>query len=124
MLFTSENAIGYLFLQEPYTIRNKIVGIPNKYKFFAPVEVRHRAAIVVTNALIATLLIQQLSNMNTVVLEVIIHNGKIILVNMYLYINQQIDDDLTKIEAIIQHAKGAGLFLAMDITDQQHGTTH
>ena len=80
---------------------------------FAPGEVRHRAAIVVTNTLIDTLLIQ-LSDMDTVVLEVIIDNSKIILVSMYLDISKQIDNDLTKIEAIIQHAKGAGLLIAMD----------
>jgi hypothetical protein len=33
---------------------------------------------------------------------------------MYLDINQQIDIDLMKIEAIIQHAKGAGILLAVD----------
>jgi hypothetical protein len=99
--FTAEKAIDILFLQEPYTIQNKSVCIPNKYKIFAPSEVRHRAAILVTN----TLLIQQLSDKDTVVLEVIIDNAKIISVSMYLDISQKIDDDLTKIEDIIQNAK-------------------
>jgi uncharacterized membrane protein (UPF0127 family) len=58
--YTSENAIDILFLQEPYTIRNKIVAIPNKYKIFSPGEDKPRAAIEVTNNLINTLLIQQL----------------------------------------------------------------
>ena len=112
--YTSENALDILFLQEPYTIQNKIVGIPNKYKIFAPGKVRHRAAIVVTNTLIDTLLIQQLSDRDTVVVEVIINNAKIILASMYLDIRQQVDNDLMKIEAIIQHANGAGLLITMD----------
>ena len=33
---------------------------------------------------------------------------------MYLDISQQIDVNLMKIEAIIQHAKGAGILIAMD----------
>jgi hypothetical protein len=33
---------------------------------------------------------------------------------MYFDINRQIADDLNKIEAIIQNAKGAGVILAMD----------
>ena len=41
-------------------------------------------------------------------------NVKIILARMYLDINQQIDDDLLKIEAIIQHAEGAGILIAID----------
>lgn len=110
----SENAIDMLFLQEPYTILNKIVGIPNKYKIFASGGGRSRAAIVVTNNQIDTLLIKQLSDADTVVLEVITDNVKIILVSMYLDISRHIDDDLIKIEAIIHHAKGAGILIAMD----------
>jgi hypothetical protein len=33
---------------------------------------------------------------------------------MFFDINRQIEDDLNEIEAIIQHAKGAGVFLAID----------
>jgi hypothetical protein len=95
-------------------MRNKVVAIPNKYKCFAPGEDRPRVAIVVTNNLIDTLLIQQLSDRDTVVLEVIIDNAKILLASMYLDISQQMDNELTKIEAIIQHAKGARLLIAMD----------
>jgi len=102
------------FFKNHTQYKTKFVGIPNKYKIFAPGEVRHWAAIVVTNTLIDTLLILQLSDMDTVVLEVIIDNTKIILVSMYLDISQQIDEDLTKIEAIIQHVKGVGLLTAMD----------
>ena len=60
--FTTENGIDILALQEPYTFKNKTAGIPTKYKIFAAGEVRSRAAIVVTNNQIDTLLIKQLSN--------------------------------------------------------------
>ena len=41
-------------------------------------------------------------------------NAKIIIASMYFDINRQIADDVLKIEAILQHAKGAGIILAMD----------
>ena len=52
--------------------------------------------------------------MDTFVFEVLIDNVKIILASICLDINQQIDIDLMKIEAIIQHAKGTGILIAMD----------
>ena len=68
--------------------------------------------MVVTNNQIDTLLIKQLSDI--VVMELIFGNVKIILASMDMDRNQQLDDYLLKIEAIIQHAKGAGILLAMD----------
>jgi len=37
---------------------------------------------------------------------------------MYFDISQQIGSDLLKIEAVIQHAKGAGFFIAKDNTSR------
>jgi len=103
-----------LCIQEPYTIRNKVVGITKKYKIFTSGEGRNQAAIVVTNKQLDTLLIKQLSDEDIVVLEVIFDNVKIILTSMYFDISQQIGIDLLKIEAIIKHAKGAGVLIVMD----------
>jgi len=110
----TEQGTGIRLLQEPYTKQNKIVGIPIRHKIFTHGESRTRAAIVVTNNQIDTLLIKQLSDSDTVDLEVTLDNARIVLANMYLDINQHIDDNLLKIEAIIQHAKGEGIILAMD----------
>jgi hypothetical protein len=49
---------------------NKIVDIPKKYKIFASGEGRNRAAIVVANNQVDTILIKQLSDVDTV-LEII-----------------------------------------------------
>jgi hypothetical protein len=114
MKIIAEDGTDILCIQEPYTIQNKTVGMPKKYKIFASGGGRNRAAIVVTNNQVDTLLLKQLSDVDTVVLEVTIENAKIILASMYLDIRQQIDIDLTKMEAIIQHAKGAGVLIAMD----------
>ena len=60
------------------------------------------------------MLIKQLSDSDTIVLEVTLDNAKIVYVSMYLDINQHLHDNIINIEAIIQHAKGAGILLAMD----------
>jgi len=53
-------------------------------------EGRNETAIVVTNNQVDTLLIKQISDENTVVLEVIIDNVKTILASMYFDISWQI----------------------------------
>jgi hypothetical protein len=91
-----------------------MAGLSKKYKIFASAEGRIRAAIVVTNNRVDTILIKRLSDEDTVVLEVIIDSKKIILVSMYFDKSQRIETELLKIEAIIQHAKGAEELIAMD----------
>jgi len=110
----AEHGTDILLLQEPYTIKNKIAGISRRHKIFTHGAHRTRAAIVVTNNQIDTLLLTQLSDSDTVVLEITLDNAKIIIASMYFDINQQTADDMLKIEAILQHAKGAGIILAMD----------
>jgi len=72
-----------------YVIRNKITGFPRKLKIYACVEGRHREAIVVTNNQIDYLLLRQLSDEDTVVLEALSNKGKIIIASMYFDINGQ-----------------------------------
>jgi hypothetical protein len=69
------------------------------------------------------MLIKQLSDEGLVVLEVITDNISIILASMYLDIKRQIDFDMQKIEAIISHAKGAGVLIAMD-TNSRSTSSH
>jgi len=64
-----------------------------KYKIFTSGEGRIRAAIVITNNRLDTLLIKQLSDEDTIVLEVIIDNKIIILATMYSDISQRIEID-------------------------------
>ena len=68
----------------------------------------------VTNDQIHSLLLRQLSDEETVVLEVVSDKPKTIIASMYFDINRQIVDALNKIETIIHHAKGAGVLLAID----------
>jgi hypothetical protein len=95
-------------------MQNKIASLSKNHKTFALGEGRNRAAIVVTNNQIDTLLIKQLSDEGMVDLEVIIGNVKIIFASMYFDINREIENDLLKIEAIILRAKGAGVLRVAD----------
>jgi hypothetical protein len=49
-----------------------------------------------------------------VVLELILGNVKIISASMYFDINREIEIDLLKIEAMLLHAKGAGVLIEAD----------
>jgi len=63
-----EDGTDVVCVQEPYVIHNKIAGIPRKHKICATGEGRHRAAIVVTNNQIDSLLLRQLSDEGTVLI--------------------------------------------------------
>ena len=109
-----EDGTDILCIQEPYTIRNKIAGLPQTYKVFASGEGRKRAAVVVNNKKVDTLLINQLSDEDAVVLEIMVDNTRIIIASMYFDINRPIEFDMQKIEATLEHATGAGVIIAMD----------
>jgi hypothetical protein len=89
----------------------KVVGMPNKYKIFTSGEGRRRAAVVVTNSQIDTMLINQLSVTDTVTVEVIKGSLKFIIISMYFDGGNPIQRDLVKIEAVLQHAKGKGVLI-------------
>ena len=110
----AEHGTHILLLQEPYTIKNKIAAITRRHKIFTHGAQRTRTAIVVTNNQIDTLLLTQISDSDKLVLEMTFDNAKIIIARRYFDINEQIADYVLKIEAILQHAKGAGIILAMD----------
>jgi exonuclease III len=111
---TEDENIDILCIQEPYEIRNKIVGLSRRLKIFTAGEGKHRAAILVNNKLLDTILLKQLSDEDAVVIELILDNKKAIIASMYSDITQNIDIDLRKIEEIIQHAHDAGILIVMD----------
>jgi len=50
---------------------------------------------------------------------------KILFASVYLYVKQQLGDNLLKIDAVIQHARGEGKTLAMDSNrNPPYGTTN
>jgi hypothetical protein len=101
-----------IYTQETHKLQNKVAGKSN-YKIFTTGDGRSRAAVVVTNNQIDAILIKQLSDADTVVVEIINGSLKFILVSMYFDREHPIELDLVKIEAVMQHAKGAEVLIAM-----------
>jgi exonuclease III len=82
-----EENTDILCLQEPYEIRNKIAGMPRRLKIFTAGEGKHREAIAV-NKNLDTILIKQLSDEDTVVLEIIFSDIKMIIASLYFDITR------------------------------------
>ena len=70
MQITEEESTGILCIREPYIIQNKVVGIRNKYKTYTIPGTRSRAAIMVTNKHVDTLLSKQHSDADAVAAEI------------------------------------------------------
>ena len=84
-----------LCIQEPYTIGSKLVGLPRSYKALAAREGRKLAAIIINNKNIYTILINQLSDEDAVVMEAKV-DVTLIIASMYFDINRPIETDLRK----------------------------
>ena len=69
--------------------------------------------MVVTNNQIDVMLIHQLSDTDTIAVEIIKGNTTLIAASMYFDREHQIDD-LIKIESILHHSKNTGVLTASD----------
>jgi len=103
-----------IFIQEPYKYQNRPVGIVKKYRIFTAVNGKHRAATVIPNNKTNAILITQISNEDTVFLEIIYENMKFFTASMYFDIEDQIENNFTKIDALLHFAKGGKNLIAMD----------
>jgi exonuclease III len=84
MNLTKQEHTDILLIQEPYLIQNKLVGITRSYRTYKTNEDKGRAAIVIANDSIDALLIKQLSDRDTTVIEVRNRTMQFIVVSMYL----------------------------------------
>jgi len=85
----TEDDMDIAFIQEPYVYQNQVTGILRKHRIFTSGQGRKRAAIVVANKLIEAILINQLSEEDTVVVEINKGNTKFIAVSIYLDIGKE-----------------------------------
>jgi len=77
MQITEEGSTDIPCIQEPYTIHNKVVGIPNKFRTYTISQTRSRAAIVVTNNHLDVLLLKQHSDADAVVAEMTVDGANL-----------------------------------------------
>jgi hypothetical protein len=101
-------------VQEPYKYQNRPVRIKKKCRIFTARNGKHRAAIVIPTNTIDAMLITQISNEDTVFLEIIHKKIKFFAVSMYFDIEEQIENNFTKIDEILQCAKGGRILIATD----------
>ena len=77
------------FIQKPYVYQNQVTGISCKHRIFTSGQGRMRAAIVVAKKSIDAILINQLSEEDTVIVEINKGNTKFIAVSIYLDIKSK-----------------------------------
>jgi len=102
------------FVQEPYTILNKVAGFPKGFKIFTLGSDRKRSAIIVNNKDIDVIAITQASHEDAILSEFRYEGIKFYGASLYFPIDRDIKRDLETIEEIIRLTKGEGLLLAID----------
>ena len=112
--------IDILFIQEPYLYQNQIVGITRQHNVYSSGNGIKRAAVIVSNKQLDAIQIHQLSEEDIVVIEFTYGELKFIAASIYLDINNDINKDLYKLQAIVHHANRMGLILAMDSNARSH----
>ena len=85
-----------------------------KYRKFTSPVGRCRTATVVTNNQIDALLIQETTDKDTVVVELIIGSLKFYTANMYLDITEKLDKNIELINGILKLANTSGILITMD----------
>ena len=110
----AKDGVNIAIIQEPYTINNKVAGISKRFRIFQCGEGRPRAATVVINNKIDVLLIKQLSDEDTVVLEMSIERIKYYIISIYLDIEKQLEEDLEKLNKILKFTERESVLIAMD----------
>jgi ribonuclease HI len=103
-----------ILTQEIYEYQNKPTGIDKRSRIYTAGNGKHRAAIIIPNNKIEAMLITQISNEDTVLLEIIHNKRKFFAASMYFDIEEQIENNLAKVDEILQFAKGEKILIAMD----------
>jgi hypothetical protein len=114
MKLVEKEKIDIIFIQEPYLIKHKITGISRSFRSYHSPEDNNRAAIVITNKEIDAVLITQISNSDIALLEIEYKDNKAFIVSAYFDINTKIEDELNRLEKILEFTKKQGILIAVD----------
>ena len=109
-----QHNIDIAFVQEPYTLHNKVAGFPTGFKIFTHGGGRNRAAIILNNNEIDVIAIAQGSHEHAILTEIRYKRLSLYGASLYLPIDRDIVRDLDTVENKLQHTKGGRLILAMD----------
>ena len=114
MQLINQHNVDITYIQEPYTINNKLVGRLRSHKVYMSEDGRKRTAIVINNDQLNFTLISQLSNEDCVAVEVRLGAVKFYSVSMYFDSRRDIEKDIRKLEKVMDYIKGNGLIIAVD----------
>jgi exonuclease III len=103
-----------IFIQELYLSKSKMTGITRTYRSYFLPEDSYRAAIVITNKEINAVLITLLSSPDIVLLEIEYKNTKAFIVSAYFDITTRIEDELNRLDKILELTKKHGIVIAVD----------
>jgi hypothetical protein len=114
MELIEKEGIDVAFIQEPYTTHNRVARITKRCREFTSSTGRCRSATVVANNQIDALLIQDVTDKDAVVVELILGDLKFYTANMYLDITKKLDKDFKLINDILQLANTSGILITKD----------
>ena len=95
-----QNNIYVVFLQEPYTIRNNVVGFPKSFKIFAYGNGRKRSDVIVNNNNVDAVAIKQVSDEDATLIEIIYKGLNFYGASLYFAIDRDIERGIGKVEEI------------------------
>ena len=96
------HSIDIAFIQEPYTINNKLAIIPKTMRVHTAGHRRKRTAIIINNKDIDATTIRQTSDEDCTVVQVNYNKKLFYSANMYFDRDSSIEKDLKKIDSITQ----------------------
>ena len=105
----NQHRIDVAFVQEPYTIRNQLAGIPKTFRTYTYGNDRSRTAIIISNNCWC-----HNNNPNCIAID-IKYNGKTLYgASMYFDSNEDIEGDLQKMENMLHYTNGNSLLILAD----------
>ena len=114
MKYAEDNKVDIICIQQPYIHQRRAAGIDSNYRTYTAGEAQIRTAITIRNKEVDAMLISQLSDEDTITLEITRGDTVIILVSMYWDRQKTIEQDLNKVDKILQHGKKVEVIITMD----------
>jgi hypothetical protein len=112
MKITETEDPDQLLIQESYEYQNKPPGMEKKNRIYTAGTGKHREAIIVINSKIDAILIAQLSEEDTVVLEIVHRKQKCFAASMYFDHEEQTENKFYKLDEIISFSNEGRILIA------------
>ena len=101
-------------IQEPYIYQSRTAGITQGYRTYTYGAGKRRAAIIISKNKIGALLLTQLSDNDTVLLEIRKGTTTFYAASIYMDFKDSIENSIKTIQKILEFTKGTKLIIAMD----------